>query len=307
MSSSGAIFGFILLGTIWTLILYLIFSRRFSYRSRVIPVTMVLAVVVCAVGYFGIGFLHGMETSESCGNCHVMAPWYYGNAEMGIVDYRNPGDNMMMAAHSLHEPHHISCSNCHAGPGVMGLLGGVLGGIIENIQTMLDAYEEPIHAHYPDEKCTKCHYQRFDSYHLSSVLIKEEGIECKECHRPHDLDSSGLEGCDVCHEDIPATVHHSGDMECVVCHKEHGGGSDCGKCHTEDMVRETCEKCHDEPASKLSSQGHSMLDCSSCHDTVGPAGQHGTVVKDCVDCHGVVHNPSVGCTMCHREPHTPRN
>ncbi len=314
MSSSAAIFGFLLIGVIWTLIMYVVFSKRFSYRSRLIPITMILAVILCVVGYFAIGFLHGMETSESCGNCHAMAPWYHGTegTELtgghGRVSYLEPGDNKMMAAHSLHEGHPVTCSNCHAGPGVTGLLGGVIGGVLESIYEMLGTYEIPIHGHgYPDEKCNKCHDELngpFEAYHMRPAMISDSGLECRECHKPHEI-GSGLGGCSQCHsDDIPDTLHHSGDMECSSCHEDHGEGDiDCTSCHSSEMVRNACSQCHSEESRTIETQSHKTLECDSCHTDEHP----GKDTRSCTDCHPQAHYQAMGCLMCHDDPHAPSN
>ncbi|MDY6864464.1 MAG: hypothetical protein SVY15_00625 [Halobacteriota archaeon] len=311
MSSSAAIYGFLLIGIIWALVLYFVFRGKYSYRSRLIPITMVLAIVLCVVGYFGVGFLHSMETSESCGNCHAMAPWYHGTEGDELtggeprVSYLEPGENKMMAAHSLHEGHPVTCSNCHAGPGVTGLLGGVIGGVLESIYEMLGTYEIPIHGHYPDEQCNKCHDElngHFESYHLSPARIKERGLECRECHKPHEV-GSGLEGCNECHSDIPNTLHHQSNMDCLRCHEDHSEEIDCTSCHKSEMVKSTCSKCHTEEGKTIKTQMHKALECDSCHIDEHP----GKDTKSCVECHPDAHYKTTGCMMCHADPHAPLN
>lgn len=259
---SSAIFVFIAISIIWVLILYLITRRSYSYKSKVIPVTILAALLVCAVGYGLILFIEMNESTESCGNCHLMKPMY--------DEYM--GNNPLMVVHREAETEYgaVGCANCHSSASALSVVPGLVSGIMEMLQTSLNLYELPIEAHeFPRDQCLKCHNP--------NGLVGEYP---KKMERPYWLEAE--EGG----RKVDGNLHRDPPRECRDCHNPHEKYTDC------------TASCHSKEKGDLSKSVH-IWDCVFCHKSTSKEAHKSTVERDCTYCHGKLHNPEYPCIKCH--------
>ena len=261
---SNAIFMFLGIGIIWALVLYLITKRSYAYKSKVIPVTMLAALIVCAVGYGLIVFMESMETNEACGGCHVMETQY---------DEYN-GNNPLMVAHREAETKYgsVGCANCHSTSSAISIIPGLIDGIKEMLQTSLGLYDpEHIGGHGLErDKCEKCHNPNgmvgkyppemerpywSDGTEFIGGLHADKSKKCSDCHRPHE-EYTDCTGCHSNEENLlTGSVH---DWDCTVCHN-----GDYKAVHEDNIhLAMVCEDCH-------GAMHDSKTSCIVCHSSHG--------------------------------------
>lgn len=260
---SNAIFVFIAISLIWALVLYFITRRSYSYKSKVIPVTMLAALIVCAVGYGLILFIEYNESTEACGGCHVMEPMY--------EEYM--GNNPLMVAHREAETKYgpVGCANCHSTSSALSVVPGLIDGIREMLQTTLNYYHLERGHGLERDKCIKCHnpngivgenppeMQRpywSNGAENEGNLHSDSSIKCSDCHRPHEEYTD----CTGCHSGVKNVLSKSvHDWDCVVCHNGNYKevheqnvelDMDCTKCHGKmhDRDGSSCAVCHSKHA-----------------------------------------------------------
>jgi nitrate/TMAO reductase-like tetraheme cytochrome c subunit len=145
-----------------------------------------LAVAPILVVFFAYSF--GLEASkkvESCGACHVMAPW--------VADLRDPKSDTLAAVHFknryIQENH---CYTCHSDYGMFGTVRAKWEGLGHVTRNTTGRYDRPIHiAHpYSNLRCLNCHgaSQKFldpgkhPKEDLADMISGK--TSCLDCHGP---------------------------------------------------------------------------------------------------------------------------
>jgi cytochrome c nitrite reductase small subunit len=145
-----------------------------------------LAVLPLVVIFFGYTQgLHGMETVQACGGCHVMTPY--------VQDLRNPASEALAAVHFknryIRENH---CYTCHTDYGMLGTLSAKMDGLRHIRHYLASTYTLPlkINEPYSNIRCLQCHgdSQNFlkSPGHPADVqpqLVSGE-MPCLTCHAP---------------------------------------------------------------------------------------------------------------------------
>ena len=145
----------------------------------------------------------------------------------------------------------------------------------------------------------------------------EGEVQCRSCHRPHDLDQDGGlvvttdEGvlCLSCHADRGADEgeHPAGVQGCLQCHDPHDATSG-SLLRTHSRGDSACRECHGDHAEALGDEGHGEQACVSCH------GMHRARILDdppCLSCHddggrfallagSAGHGTELACADCHQ-------
>jgi hypothetical protein len=160
------------------------------------------------------------------------------------------------------------------------------------------------------QRCVDCHADVHQGF-ISEQYYPLQA--CQNCHTPeswpavifdHGLTGFELQGkhrevaCMACHVSDDEQAAYSGFTDlspaCINCHENvHGdqfelnGTTDCARCHGfENWSAENFN--HDNTAFKLEGR-HAEVECSACHQVVGPDGsitmQYKFTSFKCVDCH----------------------
>ena len=198
---------FLLLAGVWAFVVMkgmnMIKGSKFRITGGMLSflLLIVIGVLIFAVG----AFMEFHETPEFCGEyCHLMEPIYEA--------YHSPGNNTFMAAHY---DEHITCLDCHTGPGIMGQVDTFIGAPKELYSLVTSSYDyDNLHGHVPAENCLKgCHEDmdwKIETIHgLEWHPYIENGTDFTEleefesCDGCHDARWNGIgstaESCGVCH------------------------------------------------------------------------------------------------------------
>ena len=310
---------------IWALVVYISFRGKLGKQKK-IDKTMIfgglLLFVVIMFAFLAAGtFYEYVESPEFCGTfCHVMEPYY--------ESYEHPDNNPMMATH-LNE--HITCGNCHNGPGFKGTVDALIGAVYEVYSYVFSVYDpDNLGGHFSDDACLKCHDGTIASiagevvsYNDEIINPHEEQTHCSECHASH---FNGLDGltehtCIVCHgqnienfeEKLEDHAEKAGE-DCLICHnREHPEDARIPFDLYPSLINtEFCASCHTEQTERFQKGIHNYVDCDTCHS------EHGMLkveFNNCDKCHNIPiwHNETLThCAYCHNttyihaeQTHTP--
>jgi len=132
-------------------------------------------------------------------------------------------------------------------------------------------------------------------------------ISCAVCHTvPEGHGSHGSVECADCHRaSAMATVQVLGPEQCAACHHGAEQALACADCHesrgvvqsTQRLALEVWAESRDRTFA-FDHQGHSELDCASCHQSAPLL----TPAAPCASCHEEHHEPTVRCQSCHLPP-----
>lgn len=237
-----------------------------------------LLAAAVVVGLALIGFLRGTQTDDYDLSLHEglhsepsEAPTY-----ASLRDDARPED---IAAH---------CADCHP-------------------EQLLEAGRGK-RTHHPIGVTAPAHAD-LEGLQLAGGRVGPEGeVQCRSCHRPHDLEQDGGlvvttdEGvlCLSCHADRGADEgeHPAGVQGCLQCHDPHDATSG-SLLRTHSRGDAACRECHGDHAEDLGDDGHGEQACVSCH------GMHrARILKDppCLSCHddgSPGHANELACGDCH--------
>jgi nitrate/TMAO reductase-like tetraheme cytochrome c subunit len=224
---------------------------------------------------FSVGAIESTMDSRFCDACHEMDHVFNAWSKSSHANYYN-------------EHKRAGCMDCHAKPGIIGLLEAKFGNGSKSAYyhvvymfkpNKAELYQKIIrkHAHAPHEACLKCH-KKF-----------EETDRAKDITFPHhspDCDFRN-EMCSKCHQFV---VHSYKGVPTEVPNKKM-----CYDCHKkEDVEIEDCTTCHAGQDEMRKGKGATikgdkdvMLDdvaCTDCH-TNSDKMDFKPVVQSCIDCH----------------------
>lgn len=124
-----------------------VLQRKAAWRRFLAFVVVISAVNLVIVSQMTMHVLHGMESTQFCGSCHVMTP------------------ESRAFAHGPHAS--ILCVDCHVGEGTRGLIESKLQGIHQLIAVLTDSVHMPIRSPLgtgkmiPSEQtCENCHWKQ---------------------------------------------------------------------------------------------------------------------------------------------------
>ncbi len=161
------------------------------YRSGQTPAVkqmLFAAVAILPLTVVFFGYHYGLEASksvESCGACHVMAPY--------VRDLRSPASETLAAVHFKNryilENH---CYTCHSDYGMFGTVQAKWEGLGHVVRHAKGRYGLPLTiAHpYANRRCLHCHgeSQKFlkSPGHVGEVMpgIIAGQTSCLDCHGP---------------------------------------------------------------------------------------------------------------------------
>lgn len=217
--------------------------------------------------------------------------------------------------------------------GLVGVL--ILAGVAAYAQSVDDGSED----------CAMCHDEVAAAFQETIHGIAERGApSCVACHGdgtahmeeggdPELISipagTAGIRMCLECHQQTETmfstrSVHADTNIDCSGCHSIHG--SDRGRpALLKTDSKALCASCHPQQANSFRRPyGHRLdlggLDCASCHNPHGGAGEHSLKVNragdgPCVDCHAEKRGPFAfphvsgvtgDCMSCH-QPHGSSN
>ncbi|GEM_PF-636469 len=239
---------------------------------------IIYIIALIGIG-FSIGALEATMDSKFCGACHEMDHVY--NA-WSHSSHANSDDEHMRAG----------CMDCHAKPGLKGLLAAKFGNgsksAYYHVVYMFHTDKEKIyqkiiteHAHAPHEACLKCHTKFQETDRAKSISFP---------HHSKDTEFRD-EMCSKCHQYV---VHsHKKDVSyepprkneiCLNCHKKEGVEIDsCESCHAGQGEMAEGKGAKDIKGSQDSMKA-ADVGCKECH-TNYKTNDYKVVVQSCVDCH----------------------
>lgn len=286
-------------------------EARFWVRRAFWALGIVLIVMVVVL----LGLGAAVRADVGCGACHTMDPYVAAVPESG-----HPA---------------LSCAECHASSGVLGLAtdgsramswmsGGEVTPVAYDDAPCVDCHanilEETVeargirvrHSDFADQRCTRCHAGTGHTVEGTFYRVGEMD-DCMQCHRSS---ITQLDTCETCHVPDADAERRAGNTTWRVTHgagwqQTHGMGDlrTCTACHEPS----DCIDCHGvrvpHSADWLVVHGDSLEavendGCATCHET-----------QWCVDCHGVemphptgflpAHGPEAdevgedACFLCH--------
>jgi hypothetical protein len=232
---------------------------------------------------------HGPDLKVSCGTCHSSKGW-----QLDPAVYSFDHNNTKLALTGQHTG--VNCRQCH-----VSLI-------------FSEAKKE----------CNECHLD----VHQAST-----GLDCGRCHTPaswlvnniteiHQLSRFPLLGahrsadCIDCHKSETLVRFDVQGVNCIDCHRDNYM-STTDPNHIEAGFSEECSSCHPVNSFQWTGagfnhnffplvQGHSGLNCSSCHKT----SDYSDVDPDCFSCHQADYNNTTDpdhqvmgfpttCALCH--------
>jgi len=235
---------------------------------------VVYIILLLGIG-FSVGALELTMNSKFCGSCHEMDYVY---------------KTWSKSTHATYHDEHMraGCMDCHAKPGLIGLLEAKFGNgsksafyhvlyMFKPKKERMKLYQKVIreHAHAPHEACLKCHTD-----------LKERA---KSMYVPHHAKDDEIrdEKCSKCHQFVVHTPKgYEPPRKLEICYN----------CHDKEGVEiDSCETCHVGQAEIRKGKGAKgvegekdvMLDdvgCTDCHSNSDKR-DFKVVVQSCVDCH----------------------
>ncbi|MHB8877940.1 MAG: hypothetical protein ACYC8T_29955 [Myxococcaceae bacterium] len=133
-----------------------------------------------------------------------------------------------------------------------------------------------IHAVEQKIPCVKCHASGIHRFEPAAT-------SCKECHGPHTVNVKGMHQvhCFACHNFTTAGADLKPTRrDCMGCHRAQGVLP--SRFPEDAPMQFACAACHKPHVQS----GHQMVDCTSCHQTIGTDGLHSRAGHvRCADCH----------------------
>jgi DmsE family decaheme c-type cytochrome len=237
-------------------------------------------------------FVHTPVKSGDCSECHNPHSASHGkllSAEPDKICYKCHDAVIPEEARSIHKVvAEGNCSKCHdphgaankhnlvkAGKDLCFDCHGDLGNQIRQLKIK----HKPV-----EDNCLNCHDSHASSKH-ASLLKKDEGSLCKECHNTARLAFVKQ------HNNYPIA-----EARCTSCHNPHGSnvaGMLFDNVH-EPLARRMCTQCHESPESptplKTKKEGFEL--CRGCHyevvnETFSKNRSHWPIFSEegCLSCH----------------------
>ncbi|HET6203026.1 MAG TPA: NapC/NirT family cytochrome c [Planctomycetota bacterium] len=254
---------------------------------------VLVGTATAAVG--GGGLVWYSSRPEFCKTCHNMKPYY---------------DSW---SHSSHKG--VTCVACHFPPGVEGVVGGKIRGLVQVMQYFTGSEGPKPFAQIGNASCLRsgCH----SATDLGATKPSPR-FRAKFDHGPHLSGNPGTEflACTACHTQILRDEHMTVNRTaCHLCHNRPG----------EPAERSRCTLCHDPPGVVKVDGGtfdharveKSGIECSKCHAGLSE-GTGGVPRQRCLQCHNArenlekfgdvaalhdrhVRKETVACQDCHLE------
>ncbi len=236
----------------------------------------VIYVLLLLLIGFSVGAIESTMAPQFCGSCHEMDHVYNAWEKSSHATYWN-------------EHKRAGCMDCHAKPGIVGLLEAKFGNgsksAYYHVIYMFNKDKEKIyqkiiraHADAPYQACLKCHKDFQDSDRAKAISFPHHSSDCDFRN----------EMCDKCHQFV---VHSYKNVPYEPPHK-----TICYNCHKkEDVEIDDCTTCHAGQSEMRNGKGaegvvgkkdvmYDDVACTDCHSNSDKM-DFKPVVQSCIDCH----------------------
>ncbi len=247
---------------------------QFLWRYKFIIYVLVLVLIG-----FSVGALELTMNPKFCGSCHEMHYVY---------------NTWKHSTHATYWDEHkrAGCMDCHAKPGLIGLLeakifnGGKSG--YYHVRYMFaknkyEIYEKLIEAHAeaPYQACLKCHKNIGDKDVVMGMYVPHHSPDtefrnemCSKCHK-YVVHASRTKGYEIARKDL-----------CLNCHKKEGvdvSVEDCTTCHVVqgEMYKGKGLK---NVKGEIDVMADNDVACTDCHSNYQKR-DFRPVMQSCIDCH----------------------
>ncbi|WNJ17916.1 multiheme c-type cytochrome [Pontibacter sp. G13] len=150
---------------------------------RMIALFAIILIPIAAMTFANYHVFVGMKETQSCVNCHVMAPM--GN---DLIDK----ESQTLAARHYQNGwiREDACYTCHEDYGFSGTIKGKMDGYRHLMKYVTKTYKEPIRyrGEFNVDNCLKCH-QHSAKFHaiqehvpVLENIANERSISCVNCH-----------------------------------------------------------------------------------------------------------------------------